>query len=106
MKSITTKQLKDVIDKNKENFLIIDVRSKDQHETCTIKGAKNITADDIRSNLEKYKQYDHLYLHCNRGGGSSRTCRSLEAAGLSNAVNVEGGLKAWVEAGFEVECKK
>lgn len=106
MKSITTQQLKKVIDKNEDNFLIIDVRSKDQHEDCTIKGAINIQAPELMNKADELKTYDHIYLHCNRGGASERACKALESLGLKNVVNVEGGLHAWEEAGFEVECKK
>lgn len=105
MESITTDQLKKTIDKGLENSLIIDVRSEDQHQKCTIKGAKNIRPQQLLEQIDEFKKYDHIYLHCNRGGASSRACSTLEKSGLTNVVNVEGGLKSWIEAGFEIECK-
>jgi len=84
---------------------MIDVRSSDQHQNCTIKGAINLKTDEIKEKIDEFKKYDQIYLHCNRGGGSARSCNSLEKAGLTNVVNVEGGLQAWKAAGFEVECK-
>ena len=44
-----------------------------------------------------------IYVICQSGSRARRAVEQLEAAGMSNCVLVEGGMSAWVKAGFEVE---
>lgn len=104
MKSIKPEALHELITKG-ENILIVDVRSEEEHQECCIKGAKNIHIDEVTNCLDEFKNYEYVFFHCGGGGRSGRACTHLEGAGCENAVNIEGGLRAWKKAGLDVECK-
>ncbi len=43
-----------------------------------------------------------VYIICKSGSRGSQACQKLEAAGLSNVINVEGGTAAWEAVGLPV----
>lgn len=45
---------------------------------------------------------DPLYVICQSGNRSTKACQQFVAAGYDNVVNVEGGTRAWDEAGLTV----
>jgi rhodanese-related sulfurtransferase len=42
-----------------------------------------------------------LILYCASGGRSALAVQSLQNMGFKNIAHVDGGIKAWKEAGFE-----
>ena len=46
---------------------------------------------------------EDLYVICQAGTRARNAIKQLEAAGASNCVLVDGGMSAWVKAGFEIQ---
>jgi phage shock protein E len=44
-----------------------------------------------------------IVVHCNAGGRGALAAKSLMEMGYTNVANLEGGLNAWRERGYEVE---
>jgi phage shock protein E len=44
-----------------------------------------------------------IVVHCALGGRGSLAAKSLKEMGYTNVANMEGGLSAWREKGYEVE---
>lgn len=44
-----------------------------------------------------------IILHCASGGRSALAAKTLKDMGYGNVAHLDGGLKAWKEAGFETE---
>ena len=87
-----------------EDVTVLDVREADEWETGHIPGAKHIP----RGFLE-YKAADELpdkdariVVHCALGGRGALAARSLQEMGYTNVANMEGGVNAWKEKGYEV----
>ena len=103
MNSITVEELHSLLPHLQEkNSTLIDTRSSEMYGDEHIDGARNIPSAQLEDHLEELKNFENIYLQCNCGGGSAKACAKLEGLGLSNAVNVEGGITAWKEAGFDV----
>jgi len=105
MKTITAKELKEKIDKG-EDFVLIDVLSKESFEAKHIKGSINIPTSELGQRVNELPDKDkEIIVYC-----ASKTCpaspaaaRHLEDLGYTNVVDFEDGLAGWIEAGFSLE---
>lgn len=91
---------------------IIDLREAEERtSTGTIAGATHAP----RGLLEFYADPTHAYhkkeldrakriiLHCASGGRSALAAKTLREMGYENVAHLDGGFKAWQEAGKPVE---
>lgn len=86
------------------NDVILDVRNPDEYQEAHIKGALNYPLPTVVQHLEELKKYDHVYIHCKRGGRAKNAFDALANAGLTNLVCVhDAGMEAWIAQGFPVE---
>ena len=100
MKTITTHELKKIVDTDMRESIIIDVRSRGEHKGNRIPDVLNIPLDEIHNHIESLKHYKTVYVHCQSGNRSTKACKDLHVAGLSNVVNIEGGISEWESSGF------
>ena len=88
-----------------QDVTVLDVREPDEFEAGHIPGAK-----PLPRGLLEYKAAEELpdkdariVVHCALGGRGSLAAKSLKEMGYTNVANMEGGLSAWREKGYEVE---
>lgn len=87
-----------------EKDVILDVRNPDEFKEARIAGAINIPLPELTQNLDKLKNYEHIYIHCKRGGRAKMAYEALQQAGLHNLVCIyDAGMDAWIEAGHPHE---
>lgn len=77
---------------------ILDVREDYEWEAGHIDGALHIPLDSLPERLADLDPDQDLAVICRTGGRSARATAWLESHGYS-AVNVSGGMGAWLEAG-------
>jgi rhodanese-related sulfurtransferase len=82
-------------DEGRKRFLLVDVRDDNEHSVSLIPGA--ITRSDYESNRALYVA-QRIVPYCTVGYRSGRYTRELRQQGV-DAVNFEGSIMAWVEAG-------
>lgn len=85
------------IDAISEDSTVLDVREDYEWEAGHIEGALHIPVDQIPSRLDDLDPDEDLHVICRTGGRSFRVTQWLIANGYS-AVNVSGGMDAWIEA--------
>lgn len=93
----------------KENPLIIDLRSEKDYMKKHIKGAVSINAEDLENAIENYmygrtgivrtgdvllKKNKIILLYCSRGAQSYFMCRKMSMAGF-NVKSLAGGIKRY-----------
>lgn len=83
-----------------EGNVLVDVRSTEEVADVGIPGAVNIPLERIESEADKLKAYKTVYVSCRSGGRSSMAVKKLHDLGVTQAVNVNGGILAWKDAGF------
>lgn len=105
MKSIDAKELQARMSDSDTDEVLIDVREPFEHKGARIPEAENIPLGKIHEAAEKLKGVGTVYVHCASGNRSKQACEVLMEHGV-NVVNVEGGITAWSEAGFQVIEKK
>lgn len=78
--------------------VLIDVRRPDEWEEARIDGAALITLDGLPDRLDELPKDQTLLVICRSGGRSAVATEALLGAGF-DAVNVTGGMLAWIDAG-------
>ncbi len=90
---------------NREKGVLIDVCEASEHAAGHCVGSRNIPLGDLErraAELPKNKQLPVL-LMCQSGSRSARAAAALRKLGYQRALPVQGGLRAWREAGLPVE---
>ncbi|BAY82959.1 UBA/THIF-type NAD/FAD binding protein [Calothrix parasitica NIES-267] len=96
---MTVKDLKELIDSGKKDYLLLDVRNPHEYEIGKIPGSVLVPLGDIEngSGVEKVKEMlngHRLIAHCKMGGRSAKALGILKQAGIEG-TNVKGGITAW-----------
>lgn len=102
MKEIDVTELKKELGNHDASHLVIDVRTPDERSVERIRGTVNIPMSRIEEQIDLLKKYDTVYVHCGSGLRSHHVCEELAQRGLTNIVNVKGGVADWDEHGFAV----
>lgn len=86
------------------NDVILDVRNPDEFQEAHIKGALNIPLPEVGQRASELKNYDHVYIHCKRGGRAQTAFQLLAGSGLTNLICVnDAGMDLWISEGFPIE---
>ena len=88
-----------------EDITVVDVREPAEWEAGHIQGAKHVPRG-----LLEYKAADELpekdariVVHCAVGGRGALAAKALKEMGYTNVANMDGGMNAWQEKGYETE---
>lgn len=101
---MTLKEFHDSHLKLGKNDVILDVRNPDEFQEAHIAGAKNIPLPKVAQHVEELKKFEHVYIHCKRGGRAKTAFEALKNAGLNNLVCVhDAGMDLWIESGYKIE---
>jgi rhodanese-related sulfurtransferase len=101
--SISAGQAAEWLAKN-SNLCIVDVRTPVEFQTVHIHGARNIPLSELNdraiADLKAQTPGQPLLILCQAGTRGAKACRLLSEAGVTNAVNIEGGTAAMLAAGY------
>jgi rhodanese-related sulfurtransferase len=90
---------------NRQDALLLDVRSADEFAKGHILGAKNVPLAELERRapeLDKHKSRP-VIVHCDTGNLSTSALPVLRKLGFATVVNLTGGFSAWKQAGLPVE---
>ena len=91
---------------SQKGFILIDVRSAEEHATGFIPGTDlNIDFRDIKTRHREIgaQLEDHVVVYCQSGHRSNIAAETLADLGYRHVYNVTGSMNAWLAAGFPVE---
>ncbi|MEO9804531.1 MAG: rhodanese-like domain-containing protein [Reichenbachiella sp.] len=93
------------IENEKDNFVILDVRTSEEVEQGKIPGAMQMDFydDSFTSQLDQLDKNTTYYVYCAVGGRSGKTLSRMVELGFKEVFDLEGGMKAWRAAGFKVD---
>ena len=83
-KKITTQKTKHT---TKNETFYVDVRTPTEFAQGSVKGAINISLDQIENQLPKFKGKKNIVVFCRSGNRSSRAKVILEQNGITNITN-------------------
>ena len=102
MKTISVKNTKEQLNKDK-NFFLIDVRESWEHDIGIVEGSIKMPLSRIVQNYVNLKKSRDYAVICHSGVRSLQAGSFLESKGFS-VVNVEGGIDRWsVEIDDKIE---
>ena len=86
---------------------LIDVRTPEEFHGIRARNARNLPLATLDPptllNSRAIGENEPIYFICEVGVRSEYACARMIAAGFPNAINVEGGTAAWIEAGLPIE---
>ena len=89
---------------NRDSGTVIDVRDASAYSESHLPGARNIPMTQLESRLtELEKLKSGPIVVYGAGSDAERAVKLLKKQGFEKAAGLEGGLKAWTEAGLPVE---
>lgn len=77
---------------------VFDVREDDEWEAVHIAGATLLPLGTVAESIDRFPRDRTSYVICAKGGRSARAVEYLRSNGI-DAVNVAGGMGAWIESG-------
>ncbi len=85
--------------------LLIDTREESEWNAGHVPGAIHLSKGIIERDIEKTvpDKSSTLVLYCGGGFRSALAADNLQNMGYTNVISMDGGWKAWVEAGQPVE---
>lgn len=89
---------------NQRNAVFLDVRPHEQFKGGTIAQARNVPVADIDAKMSSLSKDKPVIVFCEHGRQSQAVTSKLRKAGYE-AVNLEGGLTKWIDAGMPVGSK-
>lgn len=84
---------------------LIDVRTPVEFQEVHVDFARNVPLDQLDPDnwaTTNARREQPLFVICRSGSRGRQACEKLQAAGITQVVNVEGGTQAWVAAGLTV----
>ena len=82
---------------------LIDVREADEYAEGHAANAVHIPLSEFVGRVDEIDTSRDIYMICLVGGRSAQACEYLQQAHDIEAINVEGGTKAWREAELPME---
>lgn len=88
-----------------EDFVLLDVREKDEWEDSRIAGADYLGKGIIERDIEtEYPDNDQeIILYCGGGYRSALAADNLQKMGYNNVKSLAGGFRSWTEAGLPIK---
>ena len=88
-----------------ERFHFVDVREDNEFAVDHAKGALHLGRGILERDIETVIPDTHaeIVLYCGGGYRSALAAENLNKMGYGNVASMDGGLRAWREAGYPIE---
>jgi glyoxylase-like metal-dependent hydrolase (beta-lactamase superfamily II) len=93
------------IERQDTRLVLLDVREKDAYEAAHIPGARHVPRGQLELRIDKElpDPTTPILAYCQFGMISTLAAATLKTMGYSHVVALDGGMKAWLDAGYPVE---
>lgn len=88
----------------KEDLLLVDVRTSEEFDACHIEGSVSLPRGVLEPAIIQYTQDPQkaIVLYCGAGHRAALATEALTNMGFANVLNLTGGIRGWVNAGYPV----
>ena len=93
---ITAGELSEKI-KQKEKFLLLDVREPGEYEIARIPGSRLLPLGEVAQRANELDTAEEIVVHCKAGVRSAKAIHILRRMGFKKLKNLRGGIAAWSE---------
>jgi rhodanese-related sulfurtransferase len=101
-------ELNACLESRMSDLIVLDVREREAYEEGHIQGARLLPRGqlELRVNQELTDPTKRILVCCEFGRVSTLATATLRQMGFRGAVALDGGMKAWREAGYPVTAVK
>ena len=82
---------------------VVDVRSENEWALGHIRGAVHVPLGYLADRAAELSREGPIVVQCQSGARSSIAASVLERLGMTNVMNLSGGMTAWMAAGLPIE---
>ncbi|MDU4936069.1 MAG: rhodanese-like domain-containing protein [Peptostreptococcaceae bacterium] len=84
--------------KSEEDFLLLDIRTKEEFMESKIDGAVNVPLSELLFNIDEIEDYKDrkIVIYCRSGHRSITACNLLAMEGFNDLYNLEKGIIGYV----------
>jgi glyoxylase-like metal-dependent hydrolase (beta-lactamase superfamily II)/rhodanese-related sulfurtransferase len=102
---MSLEELKHRIGGNSRDLVVLDIREKDAFDAGRVPGARHLPRGqlELRVNTELPDPTVRILTCCEFGKISTLAAATLRELGYTRAVALDGGMKAWRDAGYPLE---
>ncbi len=104
IREVTINDVRAMIDRGAA-FHLIDVREENEWTRGHLPRAQHLCKGIIERDIESAipNQHAPIVLYCGGGFRSALAADNLQRMGYTNVASMDGGWRAWTEAGFPIE---
>ncbi len=97
-------QVKELLDAG-HGFVLVDTREESEFARGRLPGAVHLSKGVIERDVESRipDKQTHIVLYCGGGFRSALAAENLQKMGYANVESMDGGWRAWAEAGYPTE---
>jgi len=101
-------ELNSCLELRRNDLILLDVRERDAFEEGHVPGARLLPRGqlELRVNQELTDPTKRILVYCEFGRISTLATATLRQMGFRGAVALDGGMKAWREAGYPLTSGK
>ena len=88
--------------KDREDVFLLDVREQWEYDEGHIPGVTLLPIGEVPARLDEIPTDKEVIVTCRSGNRSGQVTDYLRQNGFDNVHNMQGGIVAWDEAGYEV----
>jgi rhodanese-related sulfurtransferase len=92
--TLSSPELKKLIDNENKDYLLIDVRSESEYKSGYILTAINLPVSKIESRIDEIPKNKLIIVYCKVGGRAETARKKLIEMGYENVINF-GGTNDW-----------
>jgi rhodanese-related sulfurtransferase len=102
---MSLRELKTHIESGADDLLILDVREREQFQQGRVMGARLLPRGqlELRVNSELPDPTRRILVYCELGQISTLATATLREMGFQRAIALDGGMRAWRDAGYPME---
>ena len=107
VRECTVEDVKARLDRG-ESLAFIDVREDEEYARDHAAGARHMGRGILERDIEKEipDKDTEIVLYCGGGFRSALAAESLQKMGYRNVISMDGGIRAWREAGYPMETPR
>jgi rhodanese-related sulfurtransferase len=95
MRQFTPTQLRERLEQNGEQPLLLDVREPWEFNLCAIENSQLIPMGEIAARIDSLDPEKETVVICHHGIRSRSVAMYMERHGFNDVINLSGGVEAW-----------
>ena len=95
MRQFTPTQLRERLEQDGEQPLLLDVRESWEFNLCAIENSQLIPMGEIVTQLDSLDPEKETVVICHHGIRSRSVAMLMERHGFNDVINLDGGVEAW-----------